>query len=438
MKTYLVAILMAISPLSIHSNEIQTDALFNTVIDKKQNFEANFSSDIFDQYFEQMAAISQKFKKLPDEFKAVFSHSGETIADKRLTHEKMIKLLRETYQSHNLDSEVLKEVNAMSAALFSEANVKDSYQAFLSQYIDLSDEAINAVSLPQLVLQYYAPLVEIFKNSDHFSEERIKYDYHLQGFLPVRIYSIDGVHHLYTPNPIIKDKISNSTTLNPLFLSYLNHLKKEQKKYLYVSVKSISEELVNLSESEEYKEVFNLIIIDRTTDFYFQKNEWEEKNDAIEFKKNLMKNIFENNTNFYWPTELLEQDWVNKITDIIENVHSKYFQNHLTLTKAERGAFIEIVNAEMIIAACEFFKPDFVNMTCEYTMDRGPSQFAFLYLYDIMQKSGQLTTEEKRDFITLFFVPPMIAHNRTSHDYRVNRLSETIEVLEAQVARTNK
>lgn len=419
-----MVLIMFLSPLSIFASASPTH-----VVDLKQTFEANFTNPIFDKYFEQIANYAQKLEHLPLEFKAIFLSPGETVIEKRLTHKKIVNMLRETFENKDLDSKALAEINALSSAIFTGTFLKNEYEEFLSQYIDLSDEMISSLPLSQLILLYHGQLEESFKNSKYFHEDTTKNDYHLDGFLPSRIYTIDNRHHLHTPNPLIKNKLTNKKTINPTFLSYLDHLKSEKKKHLYVSVKSVREELVKLSQTEEYKDTFILVTLDRGTDFYFQEKGWEEKNNAEEFKENLKKHVFGNHLNFYWPPLLMEHGWVEQTSEFIEKIHNQYFKKSSTLTQVERCAFIETMNAEMIHCLCEFFDPQFVNATCEYTCDRGPSQYVFSYLYDILKRRGQLTIDEKRYLITMFFVPPIIAHNRNAHDYRANRLSETVDIL---------
>ncbi len=425
MSKFLLIIIFSFVSISLYSSENVKKSSKKEIYDLKENCELNFSSPIFDSYLSQISEAAQKIDGLPPEITSTFLTAADTPTEKRLMHKNIVTTVREALEKYQ-NQETIHRINALAASIFTEANVNDEHQKLLNEIVDLNAEATKSKPIYQQVKEIYAKLEERFKHSGYFSSDKTKKDYLLNGFLPSQIFSIENTHYLYMPNPIVEDKNARIKELSPLFLGYINHLKNSQMKHLYVNVKSISNELVQLAQSPDYENVFAMVSLDRSSEFYYQKNSWADKDDANGFKENLKRNLLEN---FSQSKIFEEHNWHVELDTILEDVHAKYFYSSSILTKMQRGAFIEISYAELAALACRIFQPNFVNVTCEFTIDRGPSQFAFIYLYDIYQKRGELTDEEQSRFLTLLFASPMIVHNRTAHDYRVNRMIETIEVL---------
>ncbi len=398
----------------------------------KENYEINFTSTISDQYFQQVSEKAKELKNLPEEFKILLVDAqGQAPKEKKNTHEAIITLLRDLLdRKDEIDPIVLEDIDALSFLLITETDNFLEQEKVLRNYVDLSDEAIEFKPLPELIQEIYTTLSKKFADTDHYSKNPTKFDAHYEGFLPSRLFTIGISQYIYMFNPIMHDKTTKEESISPIFPSYLRHLKKINKKHLYLNVMSRVNELEQLAESAEFKDVFMLVTLDKSTEFYHQKNNWLNKNDTKEFKAIFEQNLLTNSVNFQWHSEFQEHGWNEIISNVIEHVHSSYFENAPTLDASQRGAFIEISYAIIMKEMRLMYKPDYINATCRFTIDRGPSQYALEYAYDIIEKNGQLTTEEKRNLLNLFYTSPLISHYRTSHDYRVNRLSATMGVLQ--------
>jgi hypothetical protein len=387
----------------------------------------NFETSIFDTYQTQIIDHINRFESLPSELKCALKIQGSKTPSERMQfHATYILKLREALQENQSDKNTLNE---LSKTLFTQTDLRNDYETVLAQYIDLSDKKIESKPLHRLIQDYYEELLNKVGPDNKTHQKPPVQDFLVQGFLPSYLYSTGKTKVVYTPLFIIENKKTGEKKFDEIFLSYLRALKKNNEKHLYISVRPVDKEFVELSDSPEFKNVFVFIGMDRGTDFYYQKKAYENQNQASLFKKDLLDNILNNKTNYYWPESILETNWKQKVEQRIGNLHEKYFANRSTLNKIERGVFIELINAELIDMAREIVQPNFMNMTCTYTMDRGPSQYAFNYLYERLKTKGFLSTEEKREFIIQFFVSSILVHNRTLHDYRVNRMVETLEYL---------
>lgn len=395
--------------------------------EKKQKYRLNFETSIFDTYQSQAIAHTKNFETLPRELKKALKRQDlKTPSDKMQFHADYILKLRESLEKNKLEKDSLNE---FSKTLFTQIDLRNDYESVLAQYVDLSDNKIESMPLSKLVQVYYKDLLKKVGPDNKTHQKPPVQDFLIQGFLPSYLYKTGKTKVIYTPLFIIENKKTGERKFDEIFLSYLRALKKSQEKHLYISVRPVDKEFIELSNSSEFKDVFVFVGIDRGTDFYYQKKAYENQSQASLFKKELLDNILNNKTNYYWPELITQANWEQKVKEQIENLHAKYFANRETLSQMERGVFIELTNAELIDMARQIIQPNFMNMTCTYTMDRGPSQYAFNYVYERLKTKGSLSTEEKREFIIQFFISSILVHNRTLHDYRVNRMIETLDYL---------
>jgi len=399
--------------------------------DAKYVYEAIFESSIFDHYYLQIAEKAVHLKHLSEDIKTLLAIPSQTPEEKRVLHEILLRVLRNKLDKREtLKPNEQEDLDTLSFYLLADAHVFPQQSDIMAEYLDLSDEFIQSKPLSQHVDDAFAKLEAVFSSTSQYQKKDPNYfDLHLDGFLPTPLFSIDSSQYLYMFNPMIQDKRSKKNTINPIFISYLRHLKKNNQKHLYINVQSRIGELEELAESAEFKGTFFIATFNKDDDFYYQENAWELKSDASQFKKNLMQSFCECEERVQWPQELLLNNWYAKLPSIFDQIHAEHFHNAPNLDAEKRGIFVEIACARLVQEIRNFYKPDYINATCAYTMDRGPGQYAADYVYELFEKNGQLTVKEKRSLLTLYFISPIISQNRPSHEYRVIRLSAMLRVL---------
>jgi hypothetical protein len=419
----IVSIFSSINPSLIAKETVEKETI-------KQDYEIIFTSTISDHYFQQLSTKAETLEYLPEEIKILVVAPGTSPEEKRTTHEAFISILRNYIeQKEEIDPRVLEDIDALSFFVLAESTIFIEQQKILHHYLDLSDEAIESKPLPELILDHYTTLSTEFLDKGHYSTNPEKFDLLYDGFLPSTLFTIDSTSYLYMYNPVLENKLSAEKSIDPIFVSYLRHLKKLNKKHLYVNVKRYVRELDQLAKSDEFKDVFILWTLDKSSDFYHQKNDWKDKDNTEEFILAFKQNLFSSPEYSQWPEGLLTETWDERISTMIDQVQATYFDKIQVLSAIQKGIFIEITYAMIAKELRMIYKPDFINATCQLTMDRGPSQYSLDFVFNIIDRNKTLTIEDKRRLIALFFTSPIIGNNRTSHDYRVNRLSATIETL---------
>lgn len=198
------------------------------------------------------------------------------------------------------------------------------------------------------------------------------------------------------------------------------------KRHLYVNLMkrygdegSLSRAIENL---ENEAENLAVVTLDKNTPFYWQSDEFAEINDAKEFKFNLLKAL--NGKRYYFSSKL--NQFPDRLPDIIESVHSKYFKGSPSLTGQERQDFIEIVYISILDALVNEYKPLTMNISCKQAMDRGPG----LALLWIVSREGEKNIKSEA---ALFLAPPLLIHNRPSHLPRLQRLLSAFSTIQKNI-----
>ncbi len=219
--------------------------------------------------------------------------------------------------------------------------------------------------------------------------------------------------------------------LNEEFRNYI--LARPEKVHLYINVMgreagkySKTAEIEKMDQDPKMGSSIIVITMDKSkqTSFYYQKGAYTNRSSAKEFKESFLQNMFKENGDYYWSTKLNLPEWQDQVKQIVDNVHAELFDNQKKLSLHDRLNFIDITYIKIIEALVNQFEPDVMNIACKNTVDRGPSTYALLYVYDRLQ-AGKATTKIHRKIYVKLFSPPIAMHNRAAHDFRITRFQST-------------
>lgn len=402
------------------SSMSQSSSAMSHVLPK---YERNFSPEIFGVYYEQLTKNSSE---IPQSLQFVLSSSPSDPKEFRAVYQNMLTELRASLEQNPSSP---KE-KAFAFHILTGVNLTGAHRDYLQTLWSKNDEEIESTPSSDLLKEALHVLEQTPTLASYIKNHSSIRDLLGEGFLSSFLFDAKGVSYLHLTLPLIVNKELNSETVDPIFLGYLRHLKQTGQRHLFVNLRSRLDILEALANSDEFNEVLSVITLDKNSDFYWQENGFEELSDAGEFKKQYALQILDkNNDVFYFPESWFDEGWALTVQDIIDGVHEDYFESKLILDIQERQAFMELTLTKLIEAAKEMVNPNFVNLTCRFTNDRGPSQYTLDYVYTILKTKGNLTVEEKRNFLAYFYISPIVAHNRAPHDYRMNRLAKAIEIL---------
>lgn len=414
----------------------QLQAFLQSEIEKSKSLqEALLSSETGHSFIDQgLEFIHLIFKSMPqDRF------------DQALQHEKFITKLREliteksTVENHKdpLTNAVAHLIDKLTIWMFTEADLSIPAYEFMYTETGLDQSAID--TLFQLDPFNFAIAIQtFFEGSEHFSEKEkppeMLEDPVLYGDMPMKLFTLQNgkIEVIRTANVVRESGAEGDNRLNEEFKNYL--VARPGKLHLYINLlprtgddSEKSTLIEDLEDDPLVKKSFAIITLpkQKASNFYFQKGEYADLNDAFQFKQAFFTVLFIRDGDFYWSKKLEIGKWRKEVLAIINAVHKDFFAKREELTVQERLDFIEIAYIKIIEAAINQLNPDVLNVTCKQSVDRGPSIYALLYMYDRL-KAGSSLEEEYQTLYCLYFSPPIAFHNRPGHDYRVERFQTAL------------
>ena len=292
--------------------------------------------------------------------------------------------------------------------LFKGADLTNSYQQFLFQYVAPYDGGDYFL--------YLKNSLDALKAGGHFKKSKTTFsdDSFAEGNLPFLQFKLPGnteVIRMGLPiveKPYLRNLIM-TPPVNPEFITFI----RLQKRHLYVNLmkrEGLEAPYSFAIESLEKNEPsFASVTLDKNSDFYWQEGPFPSKSHA--FKQAFYNRLVDPKGAYYFSAHL--DDWNAELKAILDEVHFKYFNQKSELSKQERQDFIELSYLEILDRLVALLKPDSMNITCKHAIDRGPSLAVLWQL--------KLGLAGENEAAALLLAPPLLMHNRTGHESRLQR-----------------
>ncbi|HNA61890.1 MAG TPA: hypothetical protein PKW79_02310 [Rhabdochlamydiaceae bacterium] len=264
------------------------------------------------------------------------------------------------------------------------------------------------------------PLMKILRVFRH-EEEKSGFDPVLQYNPPSSIFTLssESAHTsvIHLPCPVHQDFIDR-VNIVPEFKGYLRSLGTQKHLYINLQDRTSWKEhkravaIEELSKTGEFVDVLQVITLAKSTDFYFQMNDYAELNHADEFCKRCVEQITEGSQyGFYLPESLMKR---SQIEPLVNFVHEQFFEAKKTLARKERLDFIEIFYFFVTLKLLDQEKPDVISFSCKDGVDTGAAMVAAFYGFSRMLSTSKPWTEEDKEFfIYAFFGPSFLVRNRS-------------------------
>lgn len=433
-----------------------------------------FESGVYDSYLNQLkiftqqeiqknSLLEQALASIPEKSTAfeqeglklingiLTAQSSDTIS-KALYHGCMLKQLRFLINDKNnlpltqppLTHELVDFIDKLSVWMFTQPDLSKPAKKFM--YTETGfDKEVVAKLFQEDQQNFVNNIHSIFANNPRFIwPEKLKgvfNDPALYGDMPSTLFHLNNAKKtkvIRTPN-VARDLALNDRTgktrvahLNEEFKNYL--LATPGKIHLYVNLLGRDEEdegkVAKIEGLENDLLVGSKIIVvsldkQKSSDFYFQKGDYEDLSDAHQFKQAFLSTLFQSDGSYYWSNKLDLTQWRTQLAEILEEVHRHHFDGKEELTQAERLDFVEIIYVKIVDALVEKFEPDVMNITCKQSVDRAPSLYMLYYL-DHRLKTGATVEDEIQNLYWMYFSPPIAFHNRAGHNYRILRFQSAL------------
>lgn len=265
----------------------------------------------------------------------------------------------------------------------------------------------------------------------------------LQNNYPSSLYKIHGkdlgVKVVKMPAPVDQDSI-NHAKLNPLFESFIKACKKRYKKFSYL--------IINTQDKTDWKEharsklieslsseAIKVITLPKSTDFYFQIEDYESINSAKDFKQIFLNQICSSDSCGYHFQGVFKDSELKSFTKTcLEFIHESIFGSKDNLSKKNRQDFIDIFYGLISLKAIEKLSPTHLSFMCKDGLD--DSMGLCLINFALCKSLGSDSTwsEEEEDFFSyLAFSQSLLVRQRAPLKKCFDRSLCAISTLTAEI-----
>lgn len=295
----------------------------------------------------------------------------------------------------------------------------------------------------------------LFKILDLIREEQdedtiIPFDPIGQENFPSRIFEVQikgkKIDVLHIPSPT-KQALIHKCEVGDEFKGFLRSLSQEGRKHLIINLQDRTswkeyarcKALENLQMNAEFNGQLLVITLPKSSDFYYQNNEYLNLNKADEFLKALQQQL---NTpeecGYFFPSQLKQSELHRFIDSALPLIHELFFHNKNALTRKNREDFIEIFYQFLILKCISMLEPHSMSFTCKDAIDTGAAEqgtfFGFIQLL-----TSDFTAKEEQDFLRwLLYTPALFIRERAVDVQRFNRAVSALERIDSEMAERGK
>jgi hypothetical protein len=185
--------------------------------------------------------------------------------------------------------------------------------------------------------------------------------------------------------------------------------------------------LEQLQNNQSFSSQLTVLTLPKETDFYHQKEVYEELNKTDAFIKAFKEQLFDSEGGFFFPVKWHKEDILKFADSACISIHQYVFEGKNTLTRRNREDFIEIFYQLLIVKAIDLFDADSLSFTCKDALDTGA--FASGIFYGFLQLlRGDLSSKEDIDFLKyLFYWPALSIRERASDPEQFFRAISALE-----------
>lgn len=232
------------------------------------------------------------------------------------------------------------------------------------------------------------------------------FDPHMQTNSPYTLGDMDIIQKDNVSKPVTLLRMGTPTAegfweraaIIPEFRAYLEALKMQGKKHLYISLQNEAVQKVGTETQRndalkhlamQYPGTFDVVVLAQDSAFYKQKDPLDKS--AASFMREFEGQIMGEGTGFYFPSKWKSDPAFQAIIkNALTRVHHEVFNGKDPLTQQERKDFIEIAYAYLEPELMRYCGSDSCNISCKDAIDRaGKNNSLLMYLGMIVQgKTG--------------------------------------------------
>lgn len=286
----------------------------------------------------------------------------------------------------------------------------------------------------------------LFKILDLIREEELEllsFDPLLQENLPQKVFTLEGLekplHILRMPCPT-RQALIHKVTIAEEFRGFLRAYAslKTRKKHLMINLQdrtswqefSRCQGIERLQKNAEFSGQIVVVTLTKSTDFYYQINEYLNANDAADFVALFAQQLASpEECGFFLPQPLSGKEWDQFVTRALGLIHEEIFDGAKQLARQKREDFIEIFYQLLILKCIELIQPDSLSFTCKDAIDTGAAALGSFFA-TLQLLSGKMDKES--DFLRwLLYTPALFIRERAIDPERLSRAISSLDSFDA-------
>lgn len=369
------------------------------------------------------------------EYKKCLSKEHPTPVEKRFS-----LLTHKLCSSYFLSISVQKEITSFLKDL---AGLKKKHES-TSEILHLEDNALREV-LHKTPNGPVKKIISAFLRGD-FEDG---WDPLSQNNAPSQIFqfALEGkeMSVINMPAPLRQRTLETAKVVEEFYAFLEKCLVKEEKKILLIDLQdgtSLEEHarvvaLQGLLEDKEHN--LSILRLAKHTDFYFQKNEYQNEEEADTFIHHLEEQILIGGASgFAYPKHCERGPLKEFIQKSSSFIHEAFFSKKKALSSRERQDFIEIFYSFFLLKVAEIEKPDYIIFTSKDGLDTSISSGAELFFSIKSLFSDHLLNQKDQDFLLwLLYAPVLMLRERAIHKVDAERVMHFMETLESGILKNS-
>lgn len=339
-------------------------------------------------------------------------------------------------KSHIIGRSILQVMHGLSRAMFEHKGYLDSCRSLIRHLMEEGGQKADNTTLWKCLDSGYRALDKVIKTHPNGPLNKVidtivRGQYHqLQPITPhnfpgwlYNIYLEDyAVAVLRLPSPTSQESIAKAEIIP----EYAEFLRADEKHFT-----------VNLQDRTLFKECArafalesgDVISIPVDTEFYHQASRYSEIDDWDDFSDQL-RDLACDPTAGYWMNEELKEKIEPIVPQLIEMIHSLYFQNRKELNVEERKVFIDIFYFFLVQKAIGLVKPKSMAFVCKDGVDVSNSFSCLQWVFFELLSEENIKREKILDLETMLFLPPLLVRERLPLSSRFKRLLSAVKYIE--------
>lgn len=255
-----------------------------------------------------------------------------------------------------------------------------------------------------------------------------------QGYVPTKVFSCKAakkpIEVLHMAAPVIQRKVQDAKIVKE-FYTFIDHcVHVDKKKMLIIDLQDITSFTEHARASalqgmlESKGSSISILRLAKQTDFYFQKNEYQDLHKAHDFIQLFTEQLLVGGAcGFSFPKSFGQKETIEFIHKGCEFIHEVFFLKRKELSVLERRDFIEIFYALVTLKTIELEHPDYVTFMSKDGLDSAVCFGSEIFFAMKMFFCKHNLEEKDQDFIFWWlYAPVLMLRQRITHKREAERV----------------